>query len=263
MLDCHICLRRAAVAAVAAALSAAAVAEQSALVWAESPTFVDTRDSAVRIAKPDASASYAVRYVDESAGDAAYVVVSKVVDADTASAVTSVVSRCEAGAEGSVPIAPQEGESRRFRLVHAAYAADGTALGDPLVADMAVAYPAAQSGEVTVDSRANSMQLVAETGGSAPLAYSSEWAAGGTPVRVEVASVLDRYSKGRLVTSATNTLLEVAAPATGSVLHRIASGGGTVTLLCRFFDVGGNLVGEPLTSTYRFDEKWGTCIRLR
>ena len=249
--------------AVALINSVAVAVEPAAYAWSDA-TVVDTRDAAERFAKPNALARYAAHYVDAAAGDEAYVVVSKVVDADTDYAVTSVVSRCAAGAEGDLAIAPQGAESRRFRLLHAAYAADGTALGDTLAADVVVAYPGTASLDQTVvDTRTNSFQLVAEAGGSAPLAYATEWMTNGTAARVEITQVLDRYSKGILVTSATGMLMSAAAPAAGDFAHRIVTGGGTVTLRCSFFDLGGNLLDEPLSSTYRFEEKWGLCIKFR
>ena len=245
------------------AVFAAVGAEPTVSEWS-SPTMIDTRLGTTRIAKPSAKVQYAARYVDENAADTAYVVVSKVVDADTAYAVTSVVSRCEAGAEDEIAFNLQSDDSRRFRLIHAAYDAEGGELGEALVADMAVGYPgASSSSDALIDTRANSLQLVAEAGEPVTLQYSTAWATGGVPVQVKITSVLDRYRKGSLVTSATNTLMTANAPATGGLLHPIANGGGTMTLLCSFLDADGEAVDEPLSASYRFEELWGLRLTIK
>lgn len=95
------------------------------------------------------------------------------------------------------------------------------------------------------------------------LHYSTAWATGGVPVQVKITSVLDCYRKGTLVTSTTNTLMTANAPATGDLLHPIATGGGTMTLLCSFLDANGEAVDEPLSASYRFKEKWGLCLSFK
>ena len=255
--------KRCIVAAAMLTVFASIGAEPTVSEWS-SPTMIDTRVGTTRTAKPSAMVQYAVRYVDENAADTAYVVVSKVVDADTAFAVTSVVSRCEAGTEDGIAFNLQAADSRRFRLIHAAYDAGGGELGEALVADVAVAYPDASSAvDALIDTRTNSLQLVAEARDPVALQYSTAWATGGVPVQVKITSVLDRYRKGTLVTSATNTLMTANAPATGDCLHQIATGGGTMTLLCSFLDANGEAVDEPLSASYRFKELWGFLLSIK
>ena len=157
----------------AASDALAAITVPTVSEWS-SPTMIDTRVGTTRIAKPSAMVQYAARYVDEHAADTAYVVVSKVVDADTAFAVTSVVSRCDAGAEDGLAFNLQAADSRRFRLIHSAYDAGGGELGEALVADVAVGYPDASSAvDALIDTRTNSLQLVAEARDPVALHYST------------------------------------------------------------------------------------------
>ncbi len=82
-------------------------------------------------------------------------------------------------------------------------------------------------------------------------------------MQVKITSVLDRYRKGSLVTSATNTLMTANAPTTGGLLHPITNGGGTMTLLCSFLDADGDAVDEPLSASYRFEELWGLRLTIK
>lgn len=245
--------------ALAAVASAAVFADTAGKQWS-AVTLVDTRDSAARFAKSDSAITYAARYAGGTAAD--HVTILKVTDPDTEFAVTSVVRQCAAGEEGSVLVDLAATDSRRFRLVHVVSDADGAEVDDSLAADMAFGYTGAAA-QTLVDTRTNSLQLVAEDGGPAVLSYSTDWITNGTPAHVEISSVKECFRKGALISSETNVLMTAASPAVGDFPHAIDASGGTVTLRCGFYDSDGRLLDELLTASYRFKEKWGMVLIFR
>ena len=224
---------------------------------------LDSGEAADRFAHTDSPVAYSPAYSLRTADAASYVIVRKVEHADTAKAVTSVVQRCAAGASGDLALSFGADDARTLRLLHTAYDGSDRQVGETLVSDVGFAY-LGTGAETTVDTRPDSLQRVAEAGGPALLAYSTDWATNGTPTSVAITCVCDRYRKGTLVESVTNSLFAADAPAAGDYLHAIDVGnGGTYTLSCSFLDAAGEPIEEPLTASYRFKEKWGMLLLLK
>lgn len=242
-----------------------AIGENEPVVQAWSAAFrVDSRGAVDRFAKADDAIAYSPAYSVRAADGSSYVIVRKVTHPDTVQAVTSVLERCEAGVSGDIALSLGADDARTFRLLHTAYDASDRQIGETLVADVGVAYTKAASA-VTVDTRADSLQRVAEAGGPAPLAYSTDWCTNGTPASVVMTCVCDRYRHGQLVEPGeTNEIFAAVAPASGDYSHEIVpGGGGTFTLTCSFLDAAGEPLQEPLTASYRFREKWGMLLLLK
>ena len=224
---------------------------------------VDTRGGADRFAQETDAVTYGPTYSFRQADDASYVVLRKVEHAGTPQAVTSVVQTCSAGAEGSYVFSLGAADARTLRLIHSTYDAKSKLIGEELVADVAFAYTGCAS-DVVLDSRPDSLQKVAEAGGPAPLAYSTDWVTNGVPASVRLTCVCDRSRKGELIESLTNVLLTADAPVTGVYPHAIDAGnGGTFTLTCSFLDAQGELLGDSLSASYYFKEKWGMLLFLK
>lgn len=227
------------------------------------PVVIDTGDSAKRFVKTDSLVQYSPCFTDASVDDQSYVVVRKVLYPETDFAVTSVVCRSEAGVEGTVSPGVSGTEVTSFRLIHSVYDADGVEQGDPLVSDLVAGVSGTSTADALVDVRTNSLQLVAEGGGPALLSYSTDWISDEVAAGVKISSVLDRYSKSTHVSSVTSLLMHTEGPVTADFRHLIMNGGGTVTLLCEFFDGDGNTVGDLLKASYRFQERWGMKVILK
>lgn len=207
--------------------------------------------------------SFAVNYAPEwSLGYTnaeAQVVISKVEHVGTANAVTNVVATCEPGVGGTVNVLPGSGGLALYRLIHRVEVG-GEPVGETLVCDVAIGAESPLSAAAFADSRTNSLQCVAEAGGVAPLAYSTEWVTNGTPAQVVLTKVCDRYRRGVLQSSDTTELFRASAPADGVVsFFPGPEMGGTFSLRCTFLDSSGNPldVGE---ADYRFKERWGSLL---
>jgi hypothetical protein len=227
------------------------------------PVVIDTGDSAKRFVKTDSLVQYSPCFTDAAVDDQSYVVVRTVLYPETDFAVTSVVCRSEAGVEGTVSPGVSGTEVTSFRLIHSVYDAYGVEQGDPLVSDLVAGVSGMSTADALVDVRTNSLQLVAEGGGPAMLSYSTDWISDEVAAGVKISSVLDRYSKSTHVSSVTSLLMHTEGPVTADFRHLIMNGGGTVTLLCEFFDGDGNTVGDLYKASYRFQERWGMKVILK
>lgn len=222
-------------------------------------TCIDTRSSAVRFAKTSWPIAYAPEF--SSGGGADHVVLRSVRYADTPDAVTNDVSTFSAGETGNYTFSFSAGDERCLRLLHSAYDAGGAQVGETLAADIAFGVTGTCQGNVVIDTRVDSLRLVAEAGGMAPLSYSTDWVTNGVPASVKLSCVCERSRHGHVVESSTNILLTVDAPAMGDCLYATQIGnGGLYTLTCSFFDVHGALLCDPFTASYYFKERWGMLL---
>lgn len=242
-----------------------AFGEDASVAQAWSAAFpLDSGAVSDRLARTDWPIAYSPAYSLGAADADSYVIVRKVVHAGTIQAYTTVVQRCEAGVAGDLTLAFGEGDARAVRLLHTACGANGKQIGQTLVSDVGFSVCTGTGADMAVDTRPDSLQKVAEAGGSALLAYSTDWATNGTPSSVAITCVCDRYRKGAIVESETNAVFSADAPAAGDCPHAIVPGlGGTFTLTCSFLDAAGEPIDEPLTASYRFKEKWGMLLLFK
>lgn len=229
---------------------------------------VDTRPDVVRFAKDASPVAYAPRYSGGTAVD--HVVLRKVQYAGTSSAVTNVVETFAAGAEGDKAFSFAAGDERCYRLLHTAYDANNAQVGETLAADVAFAVTGTGAANTLVDTRANSLQhvaddLAAKGGGTAPFAYSTDWVTNGAPVSLRITCVRDRRDKkGRSYGCSTNTVFTAAAPATGDWPCTIdPNKSGAYTYTCSFLDAGGKPLGDELTAFYGFPVKFGFIFVIK
>lgn len=226
------------------------------------PTFVDSTSPSARFCRGTATLAYSPQYADKTAADTAYVIISKV---DTLNAVTSQVVKCAAG-EGSYVYEPATDADKRVRLLLNAFDAEDTAIGEMLVSDLVLPIAlGTAAASVRVDTRAGSLQEVAEAEGTAPFAYDTAWATNGTPATLEIECECVRRTKsGTLVSVRTNTVFEAAAPAVGDYLLAISKTyGGNYTFKCLIKDSDDQLLGPEMTATYSLPYKVGCTIIFR
>ena len=225
-------------------------------------TCIDTHPEAVRFAKTSWPVTYAPEFSLGSEAD--HVVLKSVRYAGTADAVTNDVAVFSAGETGNYTFSFAVGDEKCLRLLHVAYNAGGTQVGETLAADVAFGVTGEGVGDVVIDTRMNSLQLVAEAGGPASLAYSTDWVTNGVPASVRLSCVRDLSYHGQILKSTTNVLLTTDAPAKGDYLHATQIGnGGLYTLTCSFLDEHGSLLCDPLTASYYFKEQWGSRFIIK
>ena len=231
-------------AAIAAALSTCvAAADDAVLASGISPEFlVDTCDGP-RIARGSADIAYAPVYSLGSAPTGSYVVLRKTDRPDTEHESSSVLSTCEADASGDCELT-QEGSY--VRLAHELRNANGTLVGETLVADVALTCAGGTSAFATVDSRTNSLQLAVKAERSAVLAYSTDWATNAASLRI---SAIRLAGPGGAAT-ATNTVFTAEADADGDFALRNLDPGWW-RLSCILDGESGDGLLEYLTAGFR------------
>lgn len=147
-----------------------------------------------------------------------------------------------------------------------AYDTTDAALGKPLDTDfvLPIASGAAAEG-AWVDTRANSLQELAEAGGTAPFAYDTKWATNGVPASLKISCErICRLKDGTIISATTNELLAVDSPAAGDLMQKLSAGkSGFFTYRCSFLDALGQPLGEGLTSSYDIPFRSGLFIVVK
>ena len=231
---------------------AASSSAVSSAVGNSEPIFVDTK-AGCKYCSGTALLSFDPLYCGATAGDAAYVVLKKVVEFDTDSASTSVVVRCAADASGIYQFSRSASEFCRVRFLHAAYDADDKPIGETLARD--VVFPLATAvgaDETQVDGRVDSLQIRAAealSSGAAvtlPFIYDPKWPTGGVPARFRLVQVRDSVNRQmEVLSSTTNVLVDSSMPTAGSYFYTLnPSLGGRYTFFCTFFDGDNKKIGE-------------------
>ncbi|MBO5940085.1 MAG: hypothetical protein J6R18_02670, partial [Kiritimatiellae bacterium] len=188
----------------------------------------------------------------------------KVSRPDTSYATTSEVKRCSSAAVDSFLLQAGQNEGCYIRLLKELRSSSGKLIGARLQADIACAIAGADSAEVPVDTKSDSFQSAAEKENELEFAYDTVWCTNGIPATVEIICRQDRYSKGTLHKSITNELFFALSPCSGIYVSPFNSrGGGTFVFDCVFRDSAGEVVGDPLQATCRFEELWGMKIILK
>lgn len=206
--------------------------------------------SPVRIYQGTAKIAYSPLYADASASETSHVVIYKV-DPEKKSE-PQVLATCEPG-DGVYDFTPSSIVDRRASILLAAYNASGKPIGQPLSANLVLPRAECESSSgVNVDTRANSLQELADEGGTAPFAYDTAWATDGTPASVRIVCEREcQDKKGRVVSCTTNTLFTSNAPALGDYLHELSnSKGGNFTFRCMFLDGQGEPIGDDMSVFY-------------
>ena len=254
-----------AIAVAALAVSSPALGDDGFIAVATSSVFrVETSNAGAMTAGSAAKVAFAPRYQVSDAADGSYVVLKMVNRPDTEYATTSVVYTCAADQEGTYELNSDSLQGGYVRLLHELYNSDGKVEGKALVGDVAFAVAEASSNIETVDSRSDAFQLAAESGADLTFAYDSSWCTNGTAAYVKLSRVQDRFRKGRLCTSVTSEVFEVASPAVGDCYVPASfSGGGTFTYMLNFFSESGDQIGDGIIARCRFDEIWGMQIILK
>ena len=216
--------------------------------------------SPVRIYEGSARIAYSPLYADASASETSHVVIYKV-DPENEAA-PQVLATCEPG-DGIYDFTPSSIGDRRARLLLAAYDASDKPIGQPVSAVLVMPRAESETASgVNVDTRENSLQEVADAGGTAPFAYDTAWATNGVPASVRIVCERECCDKrGRLVSCTTNTLFASNAPALGDYLHAINnSKGGNFTFRYMLLDCQDGPIGDEMTACYKLPFKQGLII---
>lgn len=250
---------------------AASVSAVSSSAGNSEPIIVDTM-AGCKYSSGTALLSFDPQYCGATAGDAAYVVLRKVVEFDTDSASTSVVVRCAADASGIYQFSRSASEFCRVRFLHTAYDADDKPIGETLARD--VVFPLATAvgaDETQVDGRTNSLQMCAAqalssgTAVTLPFIYDPKWPAGGVPARFRLVQVRDSVNRQmEILSSTTNVLIESSMPTAGSYFYTLnPSLGGRYTFFCTFFDGDNKKIGETYSAGYYIKERFGITLIIK
>jgi hypothetical protein len=220
----------------------------------------------------DISLAFDPAYSVGADGDAAYVVLKKVVGFGTEAAVTSTVMRGEMNLSGRFTFPYSPSDSLQVRFLHCAYDADGKQVGEVLSADVVFPFANASSaGETFVDGRSEPLQHCANEAekSNSPLsllfAYDSGWATNAVPERFRLTQVCEQLNRSmEVLSSVTNVLLESQMPAVGNYAYTLnPNKGGRYTFFCTFFDSKGEPIGETCSASYYIKEKRGLVFRIK
>lgn len=217
---------------------------------------MDTRSGAARAVSGSVRLALDPAYAGPSG---ATVVLRRVVRPDTPRAATNEVSTATAAGAATV----EKGDAPYVRYIHETRDASGAVVGT-LAADLAFSAADAAVSGVRLDARTNSLALAVAEGGERAFVYDSTWCTNGAAARLEISRTVERYQEDRLVSSRTKELLAADAPCAGDLAVSLEKGnGGFFTYLLTFRNAAGESLGEPLSATCRFPERWGTFIILR
>ena len=230
--------------------------EDAAVTAWSSPFCVDTRSGAARAVKDSAQLALDPVFAGSSGASA---ILKQIVRPDTPYAVTSVVETVTAAGSATVT----KGDYPYVRYLHETRDASGSVVGT-LAADLAFTVADAAVSSVCLDARTNSLAEAVAAGGAWPFAYDSTWCTNGAAARVEIARTTDRFRRGTLVTRETRGLFAADAPCAGDVSVPLEVGlGGRFTYSLTFRDAAGQVLGEPLSATCHFKERWGVLFIVR
>lgn len=123
---------------------------------------------------------------------------------------------------------------------------DGVAIGEPLTAIVSFGFKSDETATTEVDSREDSLRLVAETGDKVNLAYSTGWAEDSSSVTISAIRLSGRNGDE----TGTNTIFSAAGEGSGAT-EMTGIVPGYWKLLYRALDSGGNVLLEYVTCEFK------------
>ena len=196
---------------------------------------VDSRIGARRVAGV-CNVGYSPRWAGSGELGGAQVVIDRVDHADMFNAVTTTVTTCAVDAEGAYQLDLPEDGMDAFRILHRTMV-NGESVGLTLAADISAGVQFAAGSAFAVDSRTNSLQVLAKSHGMARLAYDTGWTN-------DVARLSLAITDG----ARTNVFACLAAAAKGEYAYQMF-GSGWNRFLLTFYDAEDQaidtLVSEP------------------
>ena len=188
------------------------------------------------------------------------VVLRKVVNADTSSAVTSLVSECAVDASGVYPLAIAADAERNVRLLHATEV-DGQPIGRTLVADLGFGKESAAPSAAIFAASTNALQTIADAKGVAPLAYSTDWTTG--VARVSIDYSYEQWKKDKKHGEGSGTLFSADAEATGAFDYNLGNVvGGDYTLTYTMYGEGDEVL-DTYTALFSLPVKLGLILLFK
>lgn len=232
----------AACAAVAVLLPLASLAE-TASATAALAIAVNTCDGGLRAVSPK-DLEYSPGWCGEES-DGSYVVIEKVLHAGMYNAVTSVVTTCDADAEGAYSYSVGSGDDPCVRFIHRVYSSGGEEIGTALVRDVAFGVSSSPGAAAFADCRAESLRETVASGATANLTYDTAWATNAAAVTISAVKLTGENGSG----TATNAMFAAAADASGTTVARLSKG--WWRLLCRIDGDGGDPLLEYASGDFK------------
>jgi hypothetical protein len=123
---------------------------------------------------------------------------------------------------------------------------DGVAIGEPLTAIVSFGVKSDETATTEVDSREDSLRLVAESDGKIKLSYSSEWAEDSSSIAISAIRLVGKNG----AETCTNTIFSAEGEGSG-VTEMTGIVPGYWKLLYRALDSGGNVLLEYVTCEFK------------
>jgi len=241
------------VALIAACASASSGATASATA---APINIDARDLSYRRMVSPEALTYSPFWMEATNGATRSVRIDVVTDPDTADAATNTLVTTENGTESSYDWTPTSEAQPFCRLLH--WTLDGGApTGTPLVCDAVIGVRSVVAATLSADTRTNSLQEVADAGGTANLTYSPLWQNGAS---TQLECVRQRADP---VAETTNSLLQSEADIES--VYAFSTGtlpSGHYILRHITLDTSDQPLGDVLTAVFDIRRPHGTIIRL-
>ena len=220
------------------------------------PINIDARDLTYRRMVSLETLTYSPYWLSANEGADRAVRIDVVTDPDTENAVTNTLVTTENGAESVYDWTPVSEAQPFCRLLH--WTLDGGApTGTPLLCDAVIGVQSSLAATLSVDTRTNSLQEVANADATADLTYSPLWQNG---VSVRLERICQRTDP---VSETTNSLLQSEADIESAYSLATATlSSGHYILRHITLDSTSHPFGDILTAEFDIQRPLGTWIRL-